>query len=211
MTAVAIGLMLSAVVQSDGVTRNTEMVEIARGPHHRVFQTVKEIQTSRGPRLETNEVVELQGGMHRWTENGWVTTDPKVEVFGDNAVVRNLSYGAIVAGNLATPGALDFSLPDGQRLTGHLLGLVLTEGNRSVLISEVKDCAGVIGGPEQNEIRFADAFTDFSISVKYIFQRDRISQTLTLNQQLPHPAAWGLTENAVLEVLSEWTAYSQSR
>jgi hypothetical protein len=184
---------------------------IERGPNHRALETVREIQTARGPRLQTNQIVEVAGGMHRWTEQGWVTTDPKVEVFGDNAVVRNLAYGAIVAGNLATPGALDFSLPDGQRLTGHLLGLALTEGNRSVLIAEVKDCAGVIGGPEQNEITFADAFTDFSISVKYIFQRDRISQTLTLNQQLPHPATWGLTENAVLEVLSEWTAFPELR
>jgi len=200
-------LALSCLIAFLSTVAAEELQIVEKGPHHRVFETVKEVQTAGRVRLETNQVIELQGGLHRWTDQGWVTTDPKAEVFGDHAVVRNLAYGAIIAGNLATPGALDFSLPDGQRLTGHLVGLVLTEGNRSVLIAEVKDCTGAIGGPDQNEITFADAFTDFSITVKYILQRDRISQNLILQQQLPSPVEWGLTEDAVLEVLTEFTAF----
>jgi len=192
----------------------TVPAEVARitdkGVNHRVLENVREIQTPRGVRFQTNQIIELQGGMHRWTEQGWVETNPKIEVFGNEAVVRNLSYGAIFAGNLATPGAIDFSLPEG-RLTGHLVALALTEGNRSVMIAEVKDCSGVIGGPQQNELTFADAFTDFDISVKYVLQRDRISQIVILNQQLPNPAEWQFTEDAVLEVLTEFTAFPDVR
>jgi hypothetical protein len=121
------------------------------------------------------------------------------------AIARNLAYQAIFAPNLATPGAIDLLLPDGQRLQGHLLGLAYTEGNQSVLVAEVKDCAAQIGGPEQNEITFADAFTDFDISVKFILARDRVSQNVIVHQQLPHPREWNLTEDAVVEVLTEFT------
>ena len=45
--------------------------------------------------------------------------------------------------------------------------------------------------------------------MKYILQRDRISQNLILQQQLPSPLEWGLTEDAVLEVLTEFTEYPE--
>ena len=51
----------------------------------------------------------------------------------------------IFAPNLATPGAIDLELPDGPRLIGHLLGLAYAEGTNSVLVAEVKDCAGERG------------------------------------------------------------------
>jgi hypothetical protein len=195
--------LLSATAQQNQV--------IEKGAHHRVVQFTRQIQTPQGVRTETNRVCELQGGLHRWTEQGWAETHPQIEVFQGGAVVRNLQFGLIVAPNLATPNAIDISLPDGGRVQGHLLGLAYTEGNQSALIAEVQDCAGVIGGPQQNELTFADAFTDFSISVKYVVQRDRLSQILRLEQQIPHPSEWGLTENAVLEVLTEFTEFPALR
>ena len=183
---------------------------IEKGPHHRVLQATRQIQTPRGLRTETNQIVELQGGLHRWTDQGWVETHPRIELFRDGAVVRNLQYGLIVAPNLATPNAIDISLPDGARVQGHLLGLMLTDGNQSALIAEVKDCAGVIGGPEQNELTFADAMDGLDVSVKYLVQRDRISQLVTLHNRF-HPSDWNLTENAVLEVLSEFTTFPELR
>ncbi len=207
MTGVTAALMLSAVVQADSL-RNTE---ISRGPHHRVLQNVKQIQTPRGPRLQTNQIVELQGGMHRLVDGNWVATDPKIELFQDGAIARNLQYGAIFAPNLATPGAIDLSLPDGQRLSGHLVGVAYTEGDRSVMIAEVKDCAGILGGDQQNELTYVDAFTDFRISVQYVTRRDSVSQNLIVEQQLPGPTEWGLSEDAILEVMSEFTAFPQVR
>jgi hypothetical protein len=183
---------------------------IERGPHHRVHQVTKGIQTPFGLRTETNRIVELQGGLHRWTDQGWMETHPRIELFEGGAVVRNLQYGLIVAPNLATPNALDLSLPDGARVQGHLLGIMLSDGNRSALIAEVKDCAGVIGGPEQNELTFPDAMDGLDATVKYIVQRDRISQLVTLHNAF-HPGEWDLTENAVLEILSEFKEFPELR
>jgi hypothetical protein len=193
-----------------GFTQEYQITE--KGLHHRVWERSVPYRDAQGrQRVQTSQIVELQGGLHRWTEQGWVTTDPKVELFQDNAVVRNLQYGAIFAANLATPGAIDLSLPDGQRLTGHLLGLAYTEAGNSVLIAEVKDCVGVVGGAAQNEVTYLDAFTDFKIAVQYVTQRDRISQNIIVEQQLPSPVAFGLTENAVLEVLTEFIAFPELR
>jgi hypothetical protein len=203
-------ILITVLIGLGFATRAEVSRVVDRGANHRTLESIRPIQTPRGVRFQTNQLVEIQGGMHRRTEHGWGITDPKMEISGNNAVVRNLAYGAVFAGNLARRGAIDLSLPDG-RLTGHLLGIALTEGNRSVLIAEVKDCRGAIGGAEQNELTFADAFTDFNISVKYILQRDRISQLITLNQQLPNPLEWGLSENAVLEVLTEFTAFPDLR
>src|SRR5258705_11966601 len=208
MTGVAAALMLSAVVQADSLSSNTE---VSRGPDHRILQNFRQIQTPRGPRFQTNQIVEVQGGLHRWTDQGWVITDPKFELFQDGAVVRNLQYGAIFAPNLATANAVDLSLPDGQRLTSTLLGIAYTEGDRSVMIAEVKDCVGVVGGEQQNELTYVDAFTDFKISVQYVTQRDHISQNLIVEQQLPSPTEWGLSEDAILEVMSEFTFFPEVR
>jgi hypothetical protein len=204
--AVVVSLSVAASI------RASEPRVVDRGPHHRTWETTREMPTPDGKtRTETGSYVELQGGLHRWTEQGWVETNPRIEVFQDGAVARNLQYQAIFAPNLATPGAIDLLLPDGQRLQGHLLGLAYTEGNQSVLIAEVKDCAGVIGGAEQNEVTFSDAFTDFDISVQFVLQRDRISQNVIVHQQLPHPSEWGLTEDAVLEVLTEFATFPAVR
>lgn len=196
-----------AVILSSAAGQENQIIE--KGAHHRVLQATRQVQTPQGLRTETNRVIELQGGLHRWTEQGWVETHPRIEVFRDGAVVRNLQYGVIVAPNLATPNAIDISLPDGGgRAQGHLLGLMLTEGNRSALIAEVKDCAGVIGGAEQNELTFADAMDGLDVSVKYVVQRDRISQLVTLHNRF-HPSEWNLTEDAVVEVLSEFTTFPE--
>ena len=79
--------------------------------------------------------------------NDWVETDnPHIELFQDGAVVRNLQYSVIFNPNLASQGAVDISLPSGERLTGQIMGLAFTEGDRSVLIAQTRDCAGEVSG-----------------------------------------------------------------
>jgi hypothetical protein len=203
----------SAVLVSLGLvlaSRAAEPTIVAKGPHHRTWQTTREVLAPDGSaRTVTSSYVELQGGLHRRTEQGWTETNPRLELFQDGAVARELQYSAIFAPNLATPGAIDLLLPNGDRLQGHLIGLALTEGDRSVLIAEVKDCAGVIGGGAQNELTFLDAFTDFNISVQYVLRRDRVSQNVLFEQQIAHPREWGMSDNAVLELITEWTTFPQ--
>jgi hypothetical protein len=149
--------------------------------------------------------------MHRQTADGtWIETSPRITVSPDRqfGLVTNLQYSVIFAANLATPNALDINLPEeGGRLTGHLLGLAYFDGAQSVMIAEPQDVFGEIVGAEENELWFRDAFTDVAVDVQYVVERGRLSQNIILRQQLPTPMEYGLTDKAILTVLTEWTAF----
>ena len=113
--------VLSTAFSALALGVGTDLVELDRGPHHRTWARVADLQTPTGIRPRTNvTVVELQGGLHRWDadQNRWVVSSPRIDLFQDGALVRGLQYAVIFAPNLATPGAIDLQLPDGQRLTG---------------------------------------------------------------------------------------------
>jgi hypothetical protein len=183
-------------------------VELSRSAHSRTWGTVREIQTPRGVRYQTNAtVVEIQNGLHRWDadQNDWAVASPRLELFKDGAVVRGLQYSVIFGANLASRDAIDLQLPGGQRLTGHILGLAYTEGPQSVLIASVTDCAAEVGGPEQNILTYRRAFTDFvNMDVEYVVERGRFCQNIIIRERLPSPTRYGLTEGAHLEALTEW-------
>src|ERR1051326_4502902 len=106
----------------------TEPSIIDRGLHGRTWAAVRQASTPRGPVLRTNSYEEISVGMHRWTEQGWAECDPKIEPFQDGAVVRGLQFTVIFAPNLASRGAIDLLMPDGNRLTGQILGLSYVDG-----------------------------------------------------------------------------------
>jgi hypothetical protein len=187
------------------LAQSSDPVVIDRAAHSRTWQTVREIQTPRGVILRTNSFEEIQTGLHRKTENGWVVCDPKIELFQNGAVVRGLQYSVIFAPNLASRGAIDLLLPDGQRLTGQITGLAYVDGDNSIMITETKDCAAVVGGPDQSELTYQNAFTDFDIDVKYVVRRGSFGQELLFKQALAGPQAYGLSDMAVLVLMTEWT------
>ena len=69
--------------------------------------------------------------------------------------------------NLASAGAIELELPEGQRLRSHVLGLSYYDAasGRNVWIAEVKDCPGVIVEP--NQVVYADAFEGLKGDVRY--------------------------------------------
>ncbi len=164
-------------------------VLLERGPHHYTLGRVREVQTPRGLRYQTNaSLVVLQPGVHKWDpQRGWVSASPRLELSQEGAIARGLQYALRFGPNLASPDAIDLQLPTGQRLTGSILGLAYTEGDRSMLIAQIKDCAGVVGGPENNVLTFADAFTDFHMSVQYRAELGRFSQSLLIHERLKPP------------------------
>ncbi|HMJ65692.1 MAG TPA: fibronectin type III domain-containing protein, partial [Candidatus Binatia bacterium] len=113
-------------------------------------------------------------------------------------------FRAIFSPSLAQPGSIDIETPDHHRLVGHPLCLLLTEGNQSVTIAEIKDCAGEVIGPNQDTLLFRDAFTDFNIDLQYRVRKNGVSQWLVLHESID-PRDYGMTDAAVLELLTEWT------
>ena len=173
---------------------------IEKGPHHRTWKTAG-----------GGTVIELEGGMNRRSETGeWVPATSRIELFNDGAVVRNAQFGVIFSPSLATPGSIDVETADGQRLIGHPLCLLLTEGNNSVTIAEIQDCAGELVGAEQSTLIYRNAFTDYNIDLEYRVTKSSLNQWLVMHEPID-PREYGMSDEAVLELLTEWTTLPETR
>jgi hypothetical protein len=170
---------------------------IERGPHH--------LRVRDG----NSQYEQVETGLHRWhaQQKTWVVTDPTIELFQDGAIVRNLQYGVIFAPSLADPAALDIQLPSGERMVGQIMGLSYTLGNRSVLVDEIRPCAGEV--INKNELIFRSAFANTDMDVLFRAERGKLSQSVVIKTQLPHPRNFGFAEAEAdlvhVELLTEWT------
>jgi len=179
-----------------------------RGPHHRVTERVTRHAQPDGTVLEEKaRQVTLAGGLHYWDGQGWAESRELIEPHPNGAVAH---YGPIKAAwnaNLNTWGAVQLVDSDGRQLTGHFLGIALTdsESGKSVMIAQVKDCVGQIAAP--NQIIFNDALTDIRARVTYTFSREGIHQDISILEMGPalDPATYGMNPATCrLEAYTEW-------
>jgi Mg-chelatase subunit ChlD len=202
------GALIASATQTHAI-EGGRVIEQARD--HRVWELTKEIPTGLGrAHVEKTHIVELAGGMNRWDAAAkvWTPASDTVELFQDGAIARNLSFSVIFAPSLADAGSLDILLPDGeQRLRGHPIGIVYSEGGQSVLVAEVQPCAAeVVGG---NNIVYRNACSDYLIDIEYQVRKDSVSQWLFVHERLPHPSTFNMSEAAHVEVLTEWVLLPQ--
>src|SRR5713101_4169430 len=151
-------------------TQSVPPIVIESGPNHRVWQTVTEAQTDSGLVRYTNSYEEIQTGLNRFTDQGWVETNPAIELFQGGAIASNLQFRVAFSPNLNSSGAIDLVLPDGQKLTGAPIGLAYIDSSNSVTLATVQDCAGVIGGPNQNELTYQNALTNYNADITYVVE-----------------------------------------
>ena len=177
-----------------------------RGPHHRVWtRLVAEPTPDGGTRQVERRSVELTSGLHYpgpWGD--WIESREGIESYPGGSVARQGPLKTIFARNLATAGAIDMQLPDGQRLRSHLLGLSYfdTASGQSVLIAEVQDSVGVVDG---NQVFYEDAFAGVHATVRYTATRGGFEQDILLLERPPLPERFGLdSRTTVLQVLTEF-------
>ena len=104
---------------------------------------------------------ELETGMYFVGQNGELEeSEAVIEITPTGAAALKGRHKVHFLSNLNAPGAVDFVLPDQQRLTSHILGLAYFDSatGQSVLIAELKDSIGVLNPP--NQVIYPDAFTD---------------------------------------------------
>ena len=119
---------------------------IERGPHHRVWERLEYEPAPDGRQIpRPHRYIELATGMHYWDGSQWKESQELIEAYPGGAVARHGQHKVIFTYNLATLGAIDMELPDGNRLRSHVLGLSYfdTASGKNVLIAGVKDCTGV--------------------------------------------------------------------
>src|SRR2546422_6225519 len=135
----------------------SDAVVAERGPHHARWQwTTEQVWPDGQTRTEEHKVIELVSGLNYLKDGQWIPAKEEIEIFQDGAVARQGQHQAIWAPNLNSEGAVDLSMPDGQRLRSHLVGLAYTDAatGQSALIAEPKDSLGQVAG---NQVIYRDA------------------------------------------------------
>ena len=81
-------------------------------------------------------------------------------------MARRGQHQVILAPNINSTNAVDLQMPDGQGLKSRPLGLVFhdTASGKSVLIAELKDCAGQLLSPDV--VIYPDAFVKITWVVR---------------------------------------------
>ena len=178
---------------------------VETGLHHRVWsRTVRERTPSGRVREVEERFVELATGISYVSGNQLVEAREIIEAIPGGAVAKEGQHQVIFARNLATAGAIDLSMPDGQRLRSHVLGLAYFDeaSGKSVMIAEVKECIGSIDG---NQVLYEDAFTACKADVRYTYTRAGLEQDIILRERPPLPAEFGMNPRTTrLQVYTEF-------
>ena len=180
-----------------------------RGPHHKVWQTIREEVTSYGKTyLRTNSYVELGTGLHYWEDNQWKETKEEIQIVDGAAVAAQGPHKVIFAANLNSVGAIDMESPDGKRFRSHVTGLAYTDSmtGASVMIAQVKDSVGAVLPP--NQVIYQDAFDgDVIADVRYTYTKGGFEQDVIILTAPPDPRAYGADFDPSTTRLEVWTEF----
>jgi hypothetical protein len=188
----------------------SEPVVIERGPHYRVWETIREVQAFNRTIQQKSSYTELATGMHYLKDGQWVESKAEFELLpdGSGAVARQGQHQVSLQANINSFGCVELTTPDGQTLRSHVLGLAYTDlTGKSVLIAEIKDSVGKLVEP--NVVLYEDAFTDgIQCDVRYTYNIAGFEQDIVVLSDLPSPTEYGMDEETTrLEV---WTEFVQS-
>ncbi|HEY9175905.1 MAG TPA: hypothetical protein VI136_26795, partial [Verrucomicrobiae bacterium] len=177
-----------------------------RGPHHRVWMKVILETNSVGlVEAQTNRYTELATGLHYLQDGQWRESKEELELVAGGAIARQGQHKVRFAANLATVGAVELELPDGQRLRSHVLGLRYYDAGsgKAVWIAQVKGAVGELASP--GVLLYPNAFTDLKADVRLTYTRAGLEQDIILRERPPRVELYGL--NPATTTLQVWTEF----
>ena len=130
---------------------NSAAVEISpyavtqRGPHDRVWQNVVAISNSLGNvTYRTNSYTELATGLCYWNGSQWMDSSDQIQLTANGATASSAQNQVSFAANINTGGAVSLTMPDGQQMASHVMGLAYIDSNTgsNVLFAETQDSIG---------------------------------------------------------------------
>ena len=193
----------SATVSSSGKVQDTDYAVVERGPNHRVWQRTTYETTPDGKQTpHIHAYTELATGLHYLEKGQWVESKEEIEILPNGtAVTRHGQHTVVFPGNIAD--GIELVTPDGKHLKSRPLGLSYADGNKTVLIAELKDSIGELVGP--NQVIYPDAFTDFKADIRYTYTKAGFEQDIILRESPLTPESYSLNPNtARLQVLTEF-------
>jgi len=142
---------------------------VSRGLDHRVWQTVRAVQSGDRTFLRTNAYKELKTGMHYLRDGELLESQEQIRIVNGYGVADQGQHRAIFSPSITDSPATDWSAPDGQRFQTRIMGIVYynAASGESVLIAEPKRSIGRVA---QNTVVYPDAFDDVACDVRYTYK-----------------------------------------
>jgi len=183
---------------------------LARGPHHRVVQTVAPQPQADGTTYyTTNTYTEIANGMHFMDATGnWIESKEEIEIINGVGVARQGQHRVIFAASASDVPAIDMQMPDGNRLQSRVAGIsYLDRGSgQSAWVALVHDAAGQVQPP--NVVIYPAAFgNDLRAAIRCTYTKYGFAQDLLLQEQLLDPGALNPPLNADNVLVQLWTEF----
>ena len=99
--------------------------------------------------------------------------------------------------------AITLVTPDGKKLKGRPILLSYDDGTNTVLLGVLTNSAGVLVG--SNRVVYPSAFSGIQADIVYDYRKGSFCQSVVLREQPPTPQSLGLSPNAQLQLLTEFT------
>jgi hypothetical protein len=184
--------------------QDTPYAVVDRGANHRVWQrTIYETRPDGRQIPYIHKYTELASGLNHLVNGGWVESREEIDILPDGtAAATQGQHQAYFPGNIYR-GEIRLVTSDGKQLRSRPVGLSYFDGNKSVLIAELKDSTGWLVG--SNQVIYPDALTDFKADLRYTYTKAGFEQDIILREQPPSPASFGLNPDTTrLQVLTEF-------
>jgi len=157
--------------------------------------------------ISTNSYTELATGSAHLVNGAWVDSSDEITITQTGAEATNSQHQVRFLGNINSLGAIDITLPEGDKhlaSTPICLSYFDNASGRSALLGELTNSAGNLLN-SGSQVLYPSCFTDIEADLLYINQIDRVEQLVIIRQQLPSPEEWGLDPaSTVLQVISEF-------
>jgi hypothetical protein len=173
-----------------------------RGPNFRVWEMKTLSDTEFGTRTNISSYREIATGLHYWN-GSWQESQDQIDAVIDGAAATHGQHTCHWNANLNSVGAVTLTLPNGEIMRSHVIGLALSDGAQSVWIAQIQNSIGVLLPPK--EILYPAALGPVA-DVRYTYTRLGIEQDIILRTQFPaSPADYGMDpDTAVLQVWTEF-------
>lgn len=136
-------------------------------------------------------------------KGGFLETVEAFEPTTDGFQASRGVHRAFVSGKLDEKPAFRVDDNAGGVFEGRILGLGYhdPDSGKSVLIAPVQATRSSL--ISSNTVEFSSCFRGINASLRYIYRKSGFAQDLVLNGPIPSPLAYGLSDQAVIEVWTE--------
>ena len=196
-----------AMVTNAESTLTTNYTITSYGGNRRVWKKLTPQSTNQLGQISyrTNAYTELVTGMYHAVGTNWVASSENIRITPDGGVATNAPHRVGFTPNINTSNAVEIITPDGKELKTHILGLVYFDAatGSNVLLAQLQSSVGQV--VRSNQVVYTNAFAGVHADVRYTHRRSGFEQDIVIREQLPSPAAYGLSPATTR--LQVWTEF----